>query len=133
MTVNKLLGTGTNACYMETLENVELFHEDFPDVNQVVVNTELGAFGDNNVLYFIRTHWDEEVDSYSLNKGKQLYEMKESVCESLTKLLFYLMEIQIRKNDFWYVYGRTGSMHSLRSHQKTSSVWWTGITKIIYS
>jgi len=58
---------------METLENVELFHEDFPDVNQVVVNTELGAFGDNKVLAFIRTQWDEDVDNFSLNKGKQLY------------------------------------------------------------
>jgi len=60
---------------METLENVELFSEDFPDVNQVVVNTELGAFGDNDVLNFVRTNWDEEVDKTSLNLGKQLYEM----------------------------------------------------------
>ena len=58
---------------METLENVELFQEDFPDVNQVVVNTELGAFGDNNILAFVRTKWDEEVDDNSLNRGKQLY------------------------------------------------------------
>ena len=69
-----ILGTGTNACYMETLENVELFSDDFPDVNQVVVNTELGAFGDNNTLDFVRTKWDEIVDSSSLNKGKQLFE-----------------------------------------------------------
>lgn len=67
-------GTGTNACYMETLENVELFNDDFPDVNQVVVNTELGAFGDNQLLDFVRTKWDDEVDGNSLNKGKQLFE-----------------------------------------------------------
>ncbi|XP_054164981.1 hexokinase-1-like isoform X2 [Oppia nitens] len=72
--VGLIIGTGTNACYMETLENVELFSEDFPDVNQVVVNTELGAFGDNKVLNFIRTNWDEEVDTTSLNRGKQLFE-----------------------------------------------------------
>ncbi|CAG2110416.1 unnamed protein product [Medioppia subpectinata] len=72
--VGLIIGTGANACYMETLENVELFSEDFPDVNQVVVNTELGAFGDNRVLHFIRTDWDDQVDSISLNKGKQLFE-----------------------------------------------------------
>ena len=57
---------------METLENVELFHEDFPDINQVIVNTELGAFGDNGILDFIRTEWDDEVDDNSVNRGKQL-------------------------------------------------------------
>lgn len=57
---------------METLENVELFHEDFPDINQVIVNTELGAFGDNGILDFIRTQWDDEVDDNSVNRGKQL-------------------------------------------------------------
>lgn len=58
---------------METLENVELFSDDFPDVDQVVVNTELGAFGDNKVLDFVRTEWDNQVDKNSLNEGKQLY------------------------------------------------------------
>lgn len=57
---------------METLENVELFHEDFPDINQVIVNTELGAFGDNGILDFVRTEWDDEVDDNSVNRGKQL-------------------------------------------------------------
>lgn len=57
---------------METLENVELFHEDFPDINQVIVNTELGAFGDNGILDFIRTQWDDEVDDNSVNRGRQL-------------------------------------------------------------
>lgn len=57
---------------METLENVELFHEDFPDINQVIVNTELGAFGDNGILDFVRTQWDDEVDDNSVNRGKQL-------------------------------------------------------------
>ena len=59
---------------METLENVELFNDDFPDVNQVVVNTELGAFGDNNLLDFVRTKWDAELDGNSMNKGRQLFE-----------------------------------------------------------
>ncbi len=66
------LGTGTNACYMETLDNVELWNEEIDDPRQVIVNTEWGAFGDNGVLDFIRTKWDEEIDVNSLNPGKQL-------------------------------------------------------------
>lgn len=65
-------GTGTNACYMESLENVELFDDEYLDPPQVIVNTEWGAFGDNAVLDFVRTDWDDEVNTYSLNKGRQL-------------------------------------------------------------
>ena len=64
-------GTGTNACYMESVENVELFDDEL-EPPQVIVNTEWGAFGDNGVLEFVRTDWDDEVDTYSLNKGRQL-------------------------------------------------------------
>lgn len=58
---------------METIENVELHnsHEEV-DTNQVIVNTELGAFGDNKVLDFIRTPWDHMVDDLSVNSGKQM-------------------------------------------------------------
>ncbi|RWS24610.1 Hexokinase-2-like protein [Leptotrombidium deliense] len=72
--VGLIVGTGTNACYMEKLENVGLWNEDFEDPKQVIVNTEWGAFGDNGVLDFVRTEWDDEVDKKSLNPGKQLFE-----------------------------------------------------------
>jgi len=57
---------------METIGNVELYNDDITDVNQVIVNTELGAFGDNNVLDFMRTRWDQIVDKLSAEPGKQL-------------------------------------------------------------
>lgn len=57
---------------METLGNVELFNDDMPDVNQVIVNTELGAFGENKVLNFARTDWDKAVDERSSEPGKQM-------------------------------------------------------------
>ncbi|XP_054168492.1 hexokinase-2-like [Oppia nitens] len=76
--VGVIVGTGTNACYMESADRVELLPSDFSDRSvdppQVVVNTEWGAFGDNGVLEFVRTDWDDEVDTYSLNKGRQLFE-----------------------------------------------------------
>jgi len=72
--VGLIVGTGTNACYMEKLDNVELWQSGIDDPQQVIVNTEWGAFGDNGVLDFIRTDFDEMVDVNSLNKGKQLFE-----------------------------------------------------------
>lgn len=71
--VGVIVGTGTNACYMERAENVELYVGKEVD-GQVIINTEWGAFGDNGCLEFVRTDWDHEVDSCSLNKGRQLFE-----------------------------------------------------------
>ena len=67
----KIIGTGTNACYMEKLENVGLWDEPMVDPLKVIVNTEWGAFGDNGVLDFVRTEFDETVDNSSLNPHKQ--------------------------------------------------------------
>lgn len=71
--VGVIVGTGTNACYMESLENVETVDGEF-DPKRMIVNTEWGAFGDNGVLDFVRTEFDETVDNNSLNQGKQLFE-----------------------------------------------------------
>ena len=70
--VDGFLGTGSNACYMEKLDNVEIWPEDHNEPAQVIVNTEWGAFGDNGVLDFIRTKYDREIDVTSINPGKQL-------------------------------------------------------------
>ena len=69
--VGVIVGTGCNACYMERLRNVELWDGDMEDPRQVIVNTEWGAFGDNGVLDFVRTEFDQAVDNNSLNKGSQ--------------------------------------------------------------
>ena len=39
---------------------------------QVVINTEWGAFGDNGVLDFIRTQVDHDIDRESLNPGQHV-------------------------------------------------------------
>ncbi|XP_035219033.1 hexokinase-1-like [Stegodyphus dumicola] len=72
--VGLIVGTGTNACYMENLDNVETWPVNRDEPNQVIINTEWGAFGDNGCLDFLRTEFDHQVDENSLNKGKQLYE-----------------------------------------------------------
>lgn len=65
------LGTGSNACYVERVENAELFDGD-TSKPYVLINTEWGAFGDNGALDFVRTEYDRDVDKYSINPGKQL-------------------------------------------------------------
>lgn len=61
-------GTGSNACYMEEMRNVELVEG---EEGRMCVNMEWGAFGDNGCLDDIRTEFDLAVDELSLNPGKQ--------------------------------------------------------------
>uniref|UniRef100_A0A672IP41 Hexokinase-2 n=1 Tax=Salarias fasciatus TaxID=181472 RepID=A0A672IP41_SALFA len=66
-----VVGTGTNACYMEHMRNLELLDG---DEGRMCVNTEWGAFGDDGALEDLRTDIDREIDAGSLNPGKQLFE-----------------------------------------------------------
>ncbi len=70
--IGLILGTGTNACYIENLDKVGTWDGDFVEPKQVIINMEWGAFGDNGRLNLIRTKYDEEVDLSSLNPGKQM-------------------------------------------------------------
>jgi len=72
--IGLILGTGTNACYMETLDRVGTWDGDYKDPKQVIINMEWGAFGNNNRLNHIRTKYDEEVDLSSVNQGQQIFE-----------------------------------------------------------
>lgn len=72
--IGLIVGTGSNACYVEKVEEAELF--DAPDNRKphVLINTEWGAFGDNGALDFVRTEFDNDIDSHSINPGKQTFE-----------------------------------------------------------
>lgn len=73
--IGVILGTGSNACYVEKAQHAELFNRSLKsDDEKVVINTEWGAFGDRGSLEFIRTQYDREVDETSLNPGNQLFE-----------------------------------------------------------
>uniref|UniRef100_A0A8C4E6Y3 Hexokinase-2 n=1 Tax=Dicentrarchus labrax TaxID=13489 RepID=A0A8C4E6Y3_DICLA len=69
--IGLIVGTGTNACYMEQMRNLEVLDG---DEGRMCVNTEWGAFGDDGVLEDLRTDFDREIDAGSLNPGKQLFE-----------------------------------------------------------
>jgi len=68
-----IVGTGSNACYVERVENAELFDGD-RSKPYVVINTEWGAFGDDGRLDIVRTEYDRDIDQHSINPGKQLFE-----------------------------------------------------------
>uniref|UniRef100_A0A8R1TNX6 Phosphotransferase n=1 Tax=Onchocerca volvulus TaxID=6282 RepID=A0A8R1TNX6_ONCVO len=76
--IGVIVGTGTNACYMEKIKNCEKFKnmhlekDGMPD--EMIINTEWGAFGDDGTLEFLRTSFDREVDEQTINPGKQLFE-----------------------------------------------------------
>lgn len=73
--IGVILGTGSNACYVERAENAELFNKVVKtEGEKVVVNTEWGAYGDFGSLEFIRTSYDREIDHHSINPGNQLFE-----------------------------------------------------------
>ncbi|EJW71661.1 hypothetical protein WUBG_17430 [Wuchereria bancrofti] len=74
--IGVILGTGTNACYMEKLSNCPKFKKYGFDKDkypkEMIINIEWGAFGDNGCIDFLRTEFDRDVDGGSINPGKHL-------------------------------------------------------------
>uniref|UniRef100_A0A0N5DBB7 Phosphotransferase n=1 Tax=Thelazia callipaeda TaxID=103827 RepID=A0A0N5DBB7_THECL len=76
--IGVILGTGTNACYMEKLSNcpklkkLKLDEDKYP--NEMIINMEWGAFGDDGCLNFVRSSYDMQVDEKTVNPGMQLFE-----------------------------------------------------------
>lgn len=66
-----IVGTGTNACYMEELRNVASVPG---DSGHMCINMEWGAFGDDGSLSMLGTCFDASVDQASINPGKQRFE-----------------------------------------------------------
>ncbi|KAM6943608.1 hexokinase HKDC1-like [Xenentodon cancila] len=69
--VGLIIGTGTNACYMEEMSHVDRVEG---DEGRMCVNTEWGGFGDDGALDDFITEFDRDVDAASANPGKQIFE-----------------------------------------------------------
>ncbi|XP_043997526.1 hexokinase-2-like [Gambusia affinis] len=67
--IGMIIGTGTNACYMEEMKNIEDGKE-----GQTCINTEWCAFGDDGSLDKFRTNFDKDLDINSENKGEHIVE-----------------------------------------------------------
>ncbi|PIO74564.1 Hexokinase [Teladorsagia circumcincta] len=75
--VGVIVGTGTNACYMEKLSRIGKLQGELPEDNlpdEMIINTEWGAFGDDGAMDSVITEFDRQVDANSINPGKQLFE-----------------------------------------------------------
>lgn len=72
--IGLILGTGSNACYIESADKIEKWEGDHQNIKEVVIDVEWGAFGDNGVLDFIKTDFDKEVDQNSLLVGSFTFE-----------------------------------------------------------
>nr|XP_056703405.1 hexokinase-3 [Euleptes europaea] len=69
--IGLIVGTGTNTCYMEEMQNVGTVEG---DEGRMCINMEWGAFGDNGCLEYVMTSYDKKVDTASINPGQQRYE-----------------------------------------------------------
>ena len=71
--VGVILGTGTNACYLEDLKAVKKHKGESNGHTHVIINTEWGAFGDDGSLEKWRTSFDRELHLNTKNTTKKLY------------------------------------------------------------
>ncbi|XP_014599221.1 PREDICTED: hexokinase type 2 isoform X2 [Polistes canadensis] len=74
--IGLIVGTGTNACYVEKTNNVDCaIPGNYSENKQhMLINTEWGAFGEQDTLDFVLTEFDRSIDEKSINPGKQLFE-----------------------------------------------------------
>lgn len=74
--IGLILGTGSNACYVEKTENTRcaIPGKYSTQKQNMLVNMEWGAFGEKGTLDFCLTEFDRDVDENSINPGKQILE-----------------------------------------------------------
>ncbi|XP_054698040.1 hexokinase-3 isoform X1 [Grus americana] len=93
--IGLIVGTGTNACYMEEMKNVGTVKG---EQGRMCINMEWGAFGDNGCLDDIFTDFDRLVDKKTINAGKQRFEKLISgmyLGEIVRHILLALVEKQL--------------------------------------
>lgn len=61
-----------NACYLERQSEAELFDDVDMGSGKVIINTELGAFGEDGSLNIVGTEFDKEVICKSDTPGVQM-------------------------------------------------------------
>ncbi|XP_017483813.1 PREDICTED: putative hexokinase HKDC1 [Rhagoletis zephyria] len=67
--IGLIMGTGSNACYLERMDQIKKWTNhsaQYAHLEEVLVNMECGAFGDNECIDFVRTKYDRQLDQASL-------------------------------------------------------------------
>ncbi|KAF8377833.1 hypothetical protein HHK36_031218 [Tetracentron sinense] len=65
-----ILGTGTNACYVEQMDAIPKLRGENSASRRMIINTEWGAFSNGLPL----TEFDKDMDAASINPGEQIFE-----------------------------------------------------------
>ncbi|KAF9603304.1 hypothetical protein IFM89_034653 [Coptis chinensis] len=65
-----ILGTGTNACYVERMDAIPKLQSQMSSSRSTIISTEWGAFSNGLPL----TEFDEDMDAASINPGEQIFE-----------------------------------------------------------
>ncbi|CAK7356762.1 unnamed protein product [Dovyalis caffra] len=66
-----ILGTGSNAAYVESAPAIPKWHGDLPKSGEMVINMEWGNFKSSHLPL---TEYDHAMDDESLNPGEQIFE-----------------------------------------------------------
>ncbi|XP_027335628.1 hexokinase-2-like [Abrus precatorius] len=66
-----ILGTGTNAAYVERAQAIPKWHAPLPNSGEMVINMEWGNFRSSHLPL---TEYDYALDAESLNPGEQIFE-----------------------------------------------------------
>ncbi|MBA0615252.1 hypothetical protein Godav_015411, partial [Gossypium davidsonii] len=69
--VSVILGTGSNAAYVERAQAIPKWHGLLPKSGEMVINMEWGNFRSSHLPL---TEYDQALDAESLNPGEQIYE-----------------------------------------------------------
>jgi hexokinase len=115
--VGVILGTGTNAAYVEKIENVKKWKGPKPASGEMIINCEWGAYDEEKAMLPL-TQYDNKLDAESQNPGQHIYEKMISgmylgeICRNVfldlieKKCLFngYLSEELKKQNSFETAY-----------------------------
>ncbi|KAJ3190613.1 glucokinase [Irineochytrium annulatum] len=71
--IGVILGTGTNAAYVEKMENIPKMKNAPKGATQMIINTEWGAFDNENVVLPL-TDYDSKLDRATVNPHQQVFE-----------------------------------------------------------
>ncbi|KHJ48291.1 Hexokinase [Trichuris suis] len=82
--VGLIVGTGSNACYTEKMENILKLKD--TSSSEMIINMEWAGLGEDGCLGQILTHYDKLVDQGSINPGKQLCVFAYAICNDIQKL-----------------------------------------------
>ncbi|XP_068153527.1 hexokinase type 1 [Drosophila tropicalis] len=97
-----IVGTITNACYVEQSSNCEIFDEVNDTKKDImIINTDWARFGENGHLDFIRNEFDKILDSESSSPGSRLYE--KCVATLFTGELVRLIVLRLMKSGAIFV------------------------------